>query len=217
MDFGTAVNGPHDAIIRHMKQKFGKAQEFCVTEMVPILGITVRIIPPGPGRNFVTLFTTGMSDRPMNVPEGQEEFRFAELFMQLPPDWPTSPEALAREATAWPYDWLRRIAAYPFEEHSWLRGPYAIFPNGEPPAPLAPTTLLSCLLALEDLSPHGRLQVDDGRSIMFYGIHPIYTEERNLERQHGVMELLGRFAIDHTLRVVDLERTNLALNPFVSS
>jgi len=81
MDLETKPGGTHTAIIRHMEQRFGGAHESRLTEIVPDIGITVHIIPPGPARNFVTLFTAGMSDRPMNVPEGQEEFRFAELIM----------------------------------------------------------------------------------------------------------------------------------------
>ena len=214
---GSTADRPHAAIIRHMEDRFGPTQEFCLTEIVPVFGIAVHIIPPGPDRDFVTLFTAGMSDRPMNVPAGQEEFRFAELVMMLPADWPISQEASDPETATWPYRWLRRIAAYPFEEDTWLRGPYAIFPNGEPPQPLAPNTRLSCLLVLEDLSPAGRVQIEDGRSIMFYGVYPIYAEERDLERQRGVMALLTRFASDATLKVVDLRRTNLAENSFEST
>jgi hypothetical protein len=217
MEPGSAADDPHAALIRHMEDRFGPVQDFCVTEIVRGIGIAVHIIPPGPDRDFVTLFTAGMSDRPMNVPAGQEEFRFAELVMMLPADWPRSQEAFARDTTAWPYLWLRRIAAYPFEEDTWLRGPYAIFPNGEPPQPLAPNTRLSCLLVLEDLSSAGRLQNEDGRSILFFGVYPIYTEERDLERQRGVMALLTRFASDATLKVVDLRRSNLAENSFEST
>jgi Suppressor of fused protein (SUFU) len=203
----------HATIVRHMEQRFGAVQDFCVQDIVPGQNITVHIIPAGTDRNFVTLFTAGMSDRPMNVLTGHEEYQFAELFILLPPSWPTTREAIADETTAWPYRWLGRIAAYPFEQDTWLRGPYAIFPNGDPPEPLAPNTRLSCLLVLEDLSAGGRFQDEDGRSIMFYAVYPIYTEERDVERQSGVLELLSRFLSDQTLKIVDLERRNLANLP----
>jgi uncharacterized protein len=201
---------PHAEIIRHMEQHHGPVQEFCLTEILPVTGINVHIIPAGPGRDFVTLFTAGVSDRPMNVPEGFEEYRFAEIIIRLPAGWPTSPEALDSEDTAWPYQWLRMIGAYPSAEDSWLRDKYAIFPNGDPPEPFASNTRLSCLMLLQDISPAGRLQCEDGRTIIFYQVLPLYTEERDLELEQGILELLTRFDAAEVSEVVDLRRPNVA-------
>ena len=111
---------------------------------------------------------------------------------------------------AWPYQWLRKIGFYPFAEDSWLRDQYAIFPNGDPPEPLAPNTRLSCLMLLEDSSPAGRLQCDDGRPILFYQVHPLYTEERDLDLERGLFELLTRFDAAGISDVVDVQRPNVA-------
>src|SRR5947207_2036424 len=49
--------------------------------------IAFNAIKPGKGRDYLTLFTTGMSDEPMTVPEGEEEWKYAEFFVQAPADW----------------------------------------------------------------------------------------------------------------------------------
>lgn len=57
------------------------------------------------------LVTEGMSARPLVTPSGGEEFRFAELRLDLPPDWPLN--AVDDDRFTWPLDWLKRLSQYP--------------------------------------------------------------------------------------------------------
>src|ERR1700751_6089809 len=49
--------------------------------------VDVHIVPPQSGRDFSTLITSGMSDRPMNVPEQAKGLEYAELILCLPCSW----------------------------------------------------------------------------------------------------------------------------------
>src|SRR4051794_31433662 len=102
---------PHAEIIRHMESHQGPVHENAFLEIVrgdP--SIAVHVIPPTDERPWMTLFTAGMSDKPMAVPEGYECYRFAELMIHLPPDWPISPEALQDPDHFWPVRMLKQIA-----------------------------------------------------------------------------------------------------------
>jgi hypothetical protein len=158
----------------------------------------------------VALVTTGMSDRPMTVPKGQEKYRYAELVIYLPADWPLTDKALNDPRSFWPIEWVRRIARYPHDNHTWLGGPSAIIANGEPPKPLAPNTKLTCMLVLVESSDFGTLSLPDGREIVFYSLFPLYTEERDFEKRKSTGHLLHLFQKHEIDTVVDIHRPNVA-------
>ena len=81
----------------------------------------------------------------MTVPEGADEFRYAELMIELPKGWPVSAKALGHANNRWPIDWLRRIPAHVHNERTWLGGEVAIMANSDPPTRFAPGCgLLPC-------------------------------------------------------------------------
>ena len=199
----------HDDIIQHMERHFGSVQEESLIEIVPTLGVAINVIRPKAENKWVMLFTTGMSDRPQSVPRGQDEYRYTELVIRLPADWSMDDKALRNPSNFWPFEWLRRIAAYPHDNDTWLGGPYTIIATDDPPVPLAPNTKLSCLMLLREQGEKGTVQCQDGRAIALYSIIPLYTEERDLELASGVRELLTRFQSRGISTVVDLARVNV--------
>ncbi|WP_262922976.1 suppressor of fused domain protein [Hymenobacter cellulosilyticus] len=60
--------------------------------------LDVHVVDPSKDFPFYTLVTSGMSDLPMAVPEGEEEARYAELCVLLPSTW-QMPETGARLRT----------------------------------------------------------------------------------------------------------------------
>ena len=193
----------------HLKKHLGKPKSLQLQEIVTgTPSISLVVVPMG--KEFA-LVTKGMSDLPMKVPEGESEFRYAELVIHLPKNWPLTGNALQDPTRSWPVDWLRRIARYPHEHNTWLGGSSVIFANEEPPQPLASNTKLSCLLLLLEPDPFGTLRTVDGRLIRFYMVYPIYTEERDLERSEGIRRLVELFQEHSIDTVVDLDRLNVAL------
>jgi hypothetical protein len=203
-------------ILQHMERHFGPVHEQALIEIVPSLNVAINLILPTPGQDSIILFTTGMGDHAQTVPEGQEAYRYTELFIRLPANWPMDDAALSDPNNFWPFEWLRRIAAYPHQNQTWLGGRYTIIANDEPPKPLAPNTRLSCLLLIQEPGDAGTIPCADGRQIVLYSIIPLYEEERDLEVKSGIRELLTRFYDRQIARHVDVARVNVSEQPVQS-
>ncbi len=201
------------SIVKHFeKHRNQTALALALQEVVPgDPPITINVIPPSPGWGGQTLFTVGMSHRPLNLIGGGQGF--TELAIYLPADWPLTKDALADPRWSWPITWLRRIARYPHQTGSWPSGPSVVFANEEPPQPLAPNTKLTCLMCLADFGDFGQITLPDHRLVQVYSIYPLYTEERDLEKREGTMALIERFQKHHVSRTVDVNRPNVALLP----
>jgi hypothetical protein len=198
-----------DVVLAHIERHLGKPNPLSLQEMVASdPPLTIHAVPM---RDRLALVTTGMSARPMTVPPGGAEYQHAELLIYLPKDWPLTEQALAVPNNFWPVEWLRRIARYPHEHHTWLGGPFAIIANEEPPQPLAPNTRLTCLLAVPEARDFSTLSLADGRRVVFYTLIPLYTEERDLEKAKGIEELLTLFQNRKVSMIVDVNRPNVAL------
>jgi hypothetical protein len=140
----------------------------------------VHVIPATEGRDSITLFTTGMSDRPMTVdPRAVGAPAYAELMMRLPKGWPLGEDS-------WPVRWLRRLARLPHEHATWLGWGHTI-PNGDPAAPLAPGVPFTGFI----IAPPTSLDEQDSvvrtpdRSIAIYAIYPLHPDELAHKLAHG--------------------------------
>ncbi|MCC6126746.1 MAG: suppressor of fused domain protein [Pirellulales bacterium] len=188
-----AYAGPREEIIAYFENCFGPADPQALREIVPAIDPPVLIhrIPPNEERNSLILFTTGMSDRPMDVPPGAEEYRCGELLMELPGEWPLSREALANPDHRWPIDWLRRVAAYSRMEETWF-APFTVIPNGDPPAPFTPGCRFSAMMLAISYEDVGPIHLQDGRTVQIYTLAPLYADEVELEKSQGLPELFRR-------------------------
>ncbi len=202
----VASLAPSQHIIDHFAKTIGAPEQLSLIQIVPTgIPIAIHAIPANEHHRFVTLFTTGMSEYPMKVPAGAEEYARAELYIQLPADWKY--REYADPNWGWPQQWLRSMAQYPQQHGTWLGGPVTLVANEEPPRPLAPNTKFTTLLLLADQS----LTADDGKKIWLYRMTPLYTEERQLEIDHGIPALLNAFDAHDVPMIVDMNRKNVAL------
>ncbi|OAI41076.1 hypothetical protein AYO40_03865 [Planctomycetaceae bacterium SCGC AG-212-D15] len=204
------IPASHKAILKHFKQHRGKPAPLTLHEIVPSdPPIAIHVVQPTKKYEGYTLFTVGMSDKPLKMPDGSEHF--AELAIYLPPSWQLTDDALRDPNWSWPIDWLRKIALYPHETGSWLGASSLIFANEEPPQPLAPDTQLSCILALADTGEFGHFQLPDYRWVTIHSLYAIYTEERDLEKREGTRHLVELFEKHKIPRTLDIARPNVAL------
>ena len=202
---------PHAEIIRHMEAHCAPVHENALIEIVPgHPSIRVHVIPPTAERPWTTLFTAGMSDKPMTVPEGYEEYRFVELMIHLPPDWPLSPEECRDPDHSWPVRMLKKIAYLPHLDDTWLGPPPTILSNDEPPQPFAPNVPFTCMVLFPQSGEAGRLETRDGQDIRLYWMLPIFTEERDVEREKGMEHLFDLFDRHEVPLVVDVDRASVA-------
>lgn len=202
-----------ELVLAFFEQKFGKPQAGAFTAIVSAeADVQFGLIPATPGRDYQTLFTIGMSEQLMKVPRGSEDFRYAELVMHLPSDWPLDKVALKQERYRWPLVWLNKIARYPHTHQTWLGGAIALLSNGDPPRPLAAGCPFKALLLAAQYDQVGVIQCDDQRVIQVYTLIPLYQEERQLEISQGLPELFRRMDRAGVGKVVNLQRANVAVS-----
>jgi hypothetical protein len=193
-----------EEVIAHFNEHVGPAEQRQIIEIVPSgHPVAIHWIKPHGDRKHLTLFTTGLSTQPMHTPAGEESWAFAELFMELPGDWPV--DKSSQSQWGWPADWLRQVAQYPHNHKTWLGGPLTIFANDDPPRPLAPSNTFTSLLLLAEFS----FERSDGKTVHLYRVTPLYPDERELEMREGAPALLRAFDRRQVPFVVDVNRRSV--------
>jgi hypothetical protein len=204
-----------EAVEGHISRHLGEVETVYHEVISDIVHVDVHIVPTNRDRKWVTLITSGMSERPMRPPEGVENFDYAELMLCLPATWPLSDAALKDENNYWPIGGLKYLARLPHEYETWLAPGHTV-PNGDPPAPFASGTKLCCFLVTEPIgvpTEFARLTLQDGRSINFLSVIPLYREEMDLKLSKGSDALYERLDLP-VEEFFNPQRKNLAKKRF---
>lgn len=200
----------------HIERHFGAIESVYHELISDLVHIDVHLIKPTEEHPFNVLVTTGLSEQPMVVPDGAEEFAFAELYILLPADWPLDQEDFEEEANYWPIRWLKILARFPHQYETWL-GPLHTMPNGDPPEPFAENTKL-CGIVLTPTDIFGdaasAMHRSDGNTVNFYCVLPIYKEEMDFKLNVGAEALLEKMAAAGIETVVDVGRKNVCRKRF---
>ena len=193
-----------DSVVEFCSREFGTPQPHALIEIVPDeLPIAIHVVESNDDRKHITLFTTGMAVEPLVVPTGGEDFRYAELFIQLPERW--AYRELKNRRWTWPVEWLRKLAKIPHDNGHWL-GLTAIFDNGSPPEPLAPNVKFDSILVMAE-----KEFTDPEKGLVhLYRLFPLYPEERQLAARKGVGVLMKALDRNSVRFVVDPKRKNVA-------
>lgn len=202
-----------EEIVKHIEKHLGPIENVFHEIVSDLVHVDVHCVPPRPDCPWITLVTTGMSDRPMNVPPEAEAFRYAELLINLPPDWPLTMEALKDDNNYWPIRWLKYLARFPHEYDTWLGYGHTVA-NGNPPEPFASRVPFSGMLLELPLSAgteFGRLEIGKEKVIFFFALVPLYADEMNLKLKRGVEHLENLFEKHKVRDVVDVSRPNVAV------
>lgn len=206
-----------EAISEHIEKHIGKIESVFHEIVSDIVHIDVHWIKPTKKFPFHSLVTSGMSDKPMNVPEGLEEHTYAELCILLPDDWyidgtnyQTMEDAFKDEKNYWPVRWLKTIARFPHEYNTWVGHGHTI-PNGENAEPFAENAKFGCMILIPSLSLSGHfyeLKINKEKTIKFYCLYPIYKEEMDFKLKKGSDALLDKFEKYNVIDIVDIGRRN---------
>jgi hypothetical protein len=200
-----------DEIDAHVERYIGKVETVFHEILSDMVHLDVHFVPATKERPFHVLVTSGVSDEPMNVPEGMEEFRRAELLMALPRHWPLTQEDFKREENYWPVRWLKQIGRLPHEYNTWIGWGHSI-PNGDPAEPIANTDFIGVMVTPAQWLPMEffQLTANDGEKISFYELVPLYQEEIDLKMKQGAEELEERLAKVGGGVALDVKRPNVA-------
>ena len=160
--------------------------------------IDVYTYPGQNQRNFCTLVTGGMSDRPMRLPkEAQGVPRRVELIFYCSE---AKPEYL---------ETLRWLAAFPHSYRTWVGSGHTI-PNGDPPAPMWGAGELNTILLVPTiLSPDNTLPSAlsiDGDPVEFLWVVPLSQKECDLKLAKGFAAILHLFQRHRHPHVFNPER-----------
>jgi hypothetical protein len=214
-DFDIATGSEEsavEAIVDHVETHLGKIDIVFHELISDLVHIDVHQIKPTRERNFWTLITTGMSDRPMTVPEGVTDAHYAELMICLPPSWKISDEAFKDEANYWPIGLLKLLSRLPHEYGTWLAPGHTI-PNADPPEPYAPDTKFCCAMLVNPLTTppeFDQFEAGTGKVIRFLAVIPLYLEEVELKLKQGSDELIKRLEKQGVTEVLKPGRKNVA-------
>lgn len=188
------------------------------TKSVLVTCTLMFVVSPQPGRDFYTLVTSGMSDKPMATPQKAKGLEFAELMLCLPTQWKMK-QYQERSAQTWgkhwPVLWLRQLARFPHAYKTWLSWGHSV-PNGDPPEPFSAETKLCGWVLLEPRTVSDQFKCrtsKDGRNTVFHAAVPVYKEEMDLKLSERTEHLEDLFVRQEITELVDLNRINVALKP----
>jgi hypothetical protein len=198
-----------ECISEHVKRHVGPVDWVFHEILSDIVHVDVHVVAPTPERNFRTLVTSGMSERPMHTPRQARHLAYAEVMLCLPPDWPLTQADFADESNYWPVRWLKMLARLPHQYETWLAVGHTV-PNGDPARPFAPNTRLCCALLMEPVLfglEFRELELEE-RTIHFLSFVPIYKEEMDLKLREGYGPLRDRLAEAGVTELLDVKRRN---------
>lgn len=194
----------------HLEAYFGPIDTVFHEIVSDRIHLDVLVILATEDRPYSVLATSGVSDLPMAVPEGLEDYSRAELLIALPADWPLTDAAFEDEANFWPVRWLKSVGRIPHDYDSWLGWGHTI-PNGEPMAPIADTNFIGVMLSppywLD--SDFFQLEAQNGDLISFYEMIPLYEDEMVLKLNKGAEELERRLDEANIGYILDIKRPNV--------
>lgn len=207
-----------EQISEHVERWVGPIESALHEIVSHLVHIDVLCVLPSKKMPYYVFGTSGMSDLPMQAPEGLEDYRYAELCILLSPDWPidfggnkATDQIFPGENAYWPIRWLKQLALFPHEYDTWLGWGHTI-PNGKEAAPFADNTKFGCFILLPPFElPYDffELLIDDGKIIRFYCLNALYKEEMEYKFEEGVEKLLEKFDQYHISSVITVDRVNV--------
>jgi len=203
-----------DAVSNHVMRWVGPITLVYHEETSEIVHVDLHYVASTQDRPFEVLVTSGMSERPMTTPAGEDVPRYAEVFAILPAGWPLYGAPLDDERNYWPLRMLKQLARYPHVHETWLGSGHSLNDGEGQAKPFAPNTRLSAIILLESNTLPKQFQVlrgPGGRKIHFLVAVPLYWEELQLKLREGTQALLAAFAAHDVTDCIDPHRTNVAL------
>jgi hypothetical protein len=188
------------AVEAHLEQHIGTPDKVFHELISPYVHVDVHIVEPHERRPARTLMTSGMAERPMPAPD--DDSRYAELTMILPPDWP--------EAERWPFALLQELARLPHEFDTWLWSGHTV-PYDDPPRPYTRSTkLCGALLAPPLVGPEGFERFTAGdREISVLGVIPLHADEMQLKLDQGTDALYDLLDEAGVTEILDPQRPSV--------
>lgn len=200
-----------NAVSAHIEKHIGPIELVHHELVSDIVHVDLHWVKATDKRPFHTYVTSGMSDLPMTVPKELDDFKYAELMIALPKEWPTDEESWKDENHWWPLRGLKYLARFPHKYKTWLGWGHTI-PNGNPPEPFAARTEMNCWVVMPPVTVPDNfmeLKTKDGRKVRFYAIVPLYDDETEFKLEKGMDALIDLMDKAHVNEVLDITRKSV--------
>jgi len=209
-----AISSYAEEINSHFGDIFTDCEAVVFHEVVSdLVHIDVNVMKPTQTGGFHILYTTGMSDLPMTLPDHiaeRTDLRYAELIMLLPDSWnPGKSFSISTEMPlqdSWAIDLIKYLARFPHEHKTWLCDGHTI-PNGSNYEPYLKDSRMSCVVLLPSpIEALSNLITADGTTINFYSVLPITRAEAEFKLKRGMDALLDKFTKTKVPLIIDMYR-----------
>lgn len=203
-----------EEIVAHFETVFPGRTSGVFHEIVSdTIHIDVNIMEPTEEEPFWVLYTNGMSDLPMTIPDEvlaqlDDQYDRAEVMMFLPASWDLKEEAFKDENNYWPIRLMKQMARFPHMYNTWLGYGHTI-PNYQEYEPYADGTGLNGVVLYQLNEEISIIPTKDGNKIHTYYLMPLYKEEMDYKLEHGMDALMDKlFELDDEVLVLDANRRN---------
>lgn len=205
-----------EAISDHIEAHIGPIDNVWHELISDLVHIDVHQVAPTEERPWWTLVTSGMSDISMSTPEGCEDFRYSELMICLPKDWPMEEKEFDKNENYWPVYWLKYLARFPHQYETWLSWGHTI-PNGDPAEPVGPNVGFTGMMLTRPMAvskDFWTLEIREDKRIEFFALFPLYTNEMDLKLKKGAEAIEELFEKNQITEVLNPTRPNLSQSPW---
>lgn len=206
------------ALTEHFEALFPGRESFVFHELISdLIHVDINVmkpVPDDPKKNFYVLYTTGMSDLPMTLPDelaDKADLKYAELFLFLPGSWDLGKEyTLAKDMPSsryWPIHMLKFLARFPHQYQTWLAYGHTM-PNGPDYTPMDDSVGFGGVVLSQLNGDMGQMIAGDGAQINLLFAIPAYKEEIEYKLKYGMNALNERFSENKMPMVLDPNRPN---------
>ena len=208
VDKGREIVTEIEAVIKHIETNFGKTDKVLHDTRQDRLHIDTYIMPPTKERDYGLLITCGMSQRPMNAPSDMPDSQFAELFIQLPPEWPLPLEELKKDDHSWVIENLYEFAHFVHNNNTFFWHGQVIDLH----QPLSKDIKMTGFVIAHPFGVpegFGTLELESGKKIHFLQLIPAYNDEMDYLEHMGWEALRAKFQEHDISGIVALNRENM--------
>ncbi|MFW9973277.1 MAG: suppressor of fused domain protein, partial [Candidatus Odinarchaeota archaeon] len=208
----TQLKKDNELVLIHIEKYIGKIEKSIHDQKFDRAPLSIHIIPKIYNQDYSALVTSGLSYSPMFPPDAMEFFKYSELLIKLPLDWPLPIDKIKDDEFLWPISELLSLMMYIHSNQQWFSDMHT-YGNGNPPFPFAKNTELCGFLFMFPLISFPpefcELKIDEFKSVIFLQLVPLYKEEMDFAITESSEKLLERIERGEIPDHVDIHRENI--------
>lgn len=193
-----------EEIENHVEKYIGKVDRVFHELVSDIIHVDILIVEPTVEKDYYSLITSGMSDKPMNVSPEQSS-PYIELLLKLPSSWKLSQEDFKDEDNYWPVRLLKSLARFPHLYNTFLGYGHTV-QNGNYDKYASNTQFSGSILLPMFDDGERELVISPEKTITFYTVLPLYEKEIKFALEKGTNAFFNKLIENDFSAEVDINR-----------